>query len=181
MERFSSAVDMAVVAKCSLYCKSVAKKVTMNIRSKYQKFIEVSGAVCAICSGDQPQASSLVMGSGKKVMTKEKANKKSKKRKKMAVAKTPLCLDAINEGIKHEEKNEGLKQVKEVLVKFLHNNGVEKMTKKKGELFDHNKMECLSQEKDEKKQDGEVLEVLQKGYFINDKVLRFAKVKVNKL
>jgi molecular chaperone GrpE len=90
-------------------------------------------------------------------------------------------LDALDEGIKHEKDNKGLTQVKEVLVKFLHNNGVEKMTKKVGDKFDHNEMECMLQGKDEKKEDGEILEVLQKGYFINDKVLRFAKVKVNKL
>ena len=90
-------------------------------------------------------------------------------------------LDALNEGIKHEKDNKGLTQVKEVLVKFLHNNGVKKMTKKAGDKFDHNEMECMMQGKEEKKEDGEVLEVLQKGYFINDKILRFAKVKVNKL
>ena len=90
-------------------------------------------------------------------------------------------LDALNEGIKHEKDNKGLTQVKEVLVKSLHNNGVEKMTKKASDQFDHNEMECMMQGKEEKKEDGEVLEVLQKGYFINDKVLRFAKVKVNKL
>ena len=33
-------------------------------------------------------------------MTREKASKKSKKRKKIAVAKTPLCLEAMKEGIK---------------------------------------------------------------------------------
>jgi molecular chaperone GrpE len=90
-------------------------------------------------------------------------------------------LDALNEGIKHEKDNKGLKQVKEVLVKFLHTNGVQKMTKKVGAQFNHNEMECMIQEKNEKNEDGEVLEVLQKGYFINDKVLRFAKVKVNKI
>jgi len=62
--------------------------------------MEVSGAVCAICSEDQPQARSFVMGSGKNVMMSEKVIKKSKKRKSMAVAKTPLCREAINEGIK---------------------------------------------------------------------------------
>ncbi len=92
-----------------------------------------------------------------------------------------VVLDALNEGIKHEEKNEGLKKVREVFVKFLHDNGVQKMTKKEGDLFDHDEMECIVQGKDEKKKDGEVLEVIQKGYFINDKVLRFAKVRVNKL
>jgi len=90
---------MAVVAKWFLYCKSVAKKVTMKMRSRYQKFMAVNGAVCAICSDDHPQASSLVMGSGKKVMSSEKAVKKSKNLKKIAVAKTPLCLEAMKEGI----------------------------------------------------------------------------------
>ena len=100
IERLRRAVDIAVVAKCSLYCKSVAKNVTINIRSRYQKFIEVSGAVWAICSGDQPQASSLVMGSGKKVMSRENAIKKSKNLKNIAVANTPLCFEAMKEGIK---------------------------------------------------------------------------------
>ena len=72
----------------------------MKIRSRYQKFIAVSGAVCPICSEDHPQASNLVMGSGKKVMISENAIKKSKNRKKIAVAKTPLCFDAMKEGIK---------------------------------------------------------------------------------
>jgi len=90
-------------------------------------------------------------------------------------------LDTINEGIKHEPKNEGIAKVKEVLIKFLHDNGVAKMAKKEGDQFDHNEMECLVQENQKEKADGEILEVLQKGYFINDKVLRFAKVKVNKL
>ena len=69
------------------------------MRSKYQKLIEVRGAVLAICSASQPQAKSFVIGSGKKVMIRENETKKSKKRKKMAVANTPLCLEAMKEGI----------------------------------------------------------------------------------
>ena len=94
---------------------------------------------------------------------------------------TLAVLDTINEAIKHETKNQALVKVKEVLVKFLHDNGVQKMTKKIGDQFDHEEMDCMMQGNDPKKEDGEVLEVLQKGYFINDKILRFAKVKVNKL
>ncbi|MBT4870346.1 MAG: nucleotide exchange factor GrpE [Candidatus Diapherotrites archaeon] len=92
-----------------------------------------------------------------------------------------VILDTINEGIKHEPKNDGLIKVKEVVVKFMHENNVQKMTKKAGDQFDHEEMECMMQGNEKKVEDGEVLEVLQKGYFINDKVLRFAKVKVNKL
>jgi len=94
---------------------------------------------------------------------------------------TLTVLDALNEGIKHESKNEGLIKVKEILVKYFHDNGVQKMTKKEGDQFDHEEMECMMQESVKEKEDGEVLEVLQKGYFINDKILRFAKVKVNKI
>jgi len=90
-------------------------------------------------------------------------------------------LDALNEGIKHETKNDGLVKVKEIFVKFLHNNGVQKMTTKVGDQFDHDEMECIMQGNEKDKKDGEILEVLQEGYFINDKVLRFAKVKVNKI
>lgn len=59
----------------------------------------VSGAVSPICSHSQPHASALVIGSGKKVMRRENTVKKRMKRKKIAVAKTPLCLDATNEGM----------------------------------------------------------------------------------
>ena len=90
-------------------------------------------------------------------------------------------LDALNEGIKHEPKNEGLMKVKEVFVKFLSSNGVREMTKKTGDQFDHEEMDCMMQDSVKEKKDGEILEILQKGYFMNDKVLRFAKVKVNKI
>ena len=42
-------------------------------------------------------------------------------------------------------------------------------------------MESITWEKNPQKKDDEVLEVIQKGYFVKGKVLRFAKVKVNKL
>jgi len=74
--------------------------VTIKMRSRYQKFIAVIGDVLAISSLSHPKAKSFVMGSGKKVIRSEKAIKKSKKRKKIAVAKTPLCFEATNEGIK---------------------------------------------------------------------------------
>ncbi len=59
----------------------------------------VRGEVSAISSLFHPHAMSLVIGSGKKVMTNEKAVKKSRNRKKIVVAKTPLCLLATKEGI----------------------------------------------------------------------------------
>jgi len=60
----------------------------------------VIGEVSAISSALHPQAKSLVIGSGKKVMSRENAIKKRRNRKNIAVANTPLCLLATKEGIK---------------------------------------------------------------------------------
>lgn len=99
MAMFSKAVDMAVVAKWFLYCKSVPKKVTMNTKSKYQKFMAVSGAVWAICSSDQLGVMSLVSSSGNMETKIEKITNMSINRKKMAVANTPFCFEEINDGM----------------------------------------------------------------------------------
>lgn len=50
-----------------------------------------------------------------------------------------------------------------------------------GKKFDPLLEDCVMQGKDEKKGDDVVLEELQKGYALNGRVLRHAKVKVNKL
>ncbi len=70
------------------------------MRSKYQKFMAVIGEVLSMSSLLHPHAKSLVMGSGKKVMSSEIDIKKSKNLRKIAVAKTPLCLEATKEGMK---------------------------------------------------------------------------------
>ena len=97
--RFKSILDMAVVKKCSLYCSNVAKNVTIKMRSKYQKFMAVSGAALAMVSASQPMASNFVINSGKKVTTNEPKMIKSINLKKIAVEKTPLFLEATKEGI----------------------------------------------------------------------------------
>jgi len=58
---FRRAVESAVVAKCSLYCRSVARNVTINIRSRYQNVTAVSGAVSNISSLLQTQARNFVI------------------------------------------------------------------------------------------------------------------------
>ena len=97
--RFSNILDMAVVKKCSLYCSSVAKKETIKMRSKYQKFMAVSGAALAMVSASHPMASNLVISSGKKVTTNEPKMIKSMNLKNIAVANTPLFFEATKEGI----------------------------------------------------------------------------------
>ena len=48
-----------------------------------------------------------------------------------------------------------------------------------GKPFDHNTMQALMQEKQDGVESGIVLEVLQKGYMLKDRILRPALVKVS--
>ena len=72
----------------------------MNTKSKYQKFMAVRGAVWAICSSDQSGVIIFVSNSGNMETNIEKSMRISMKRRNIAVAKTPFCLEAMNEGIK---------------------------------------------------------------------------------
>jgi len=70
--------------------------------------------------------------------------------------------------------------LKQQLGKVLKDHGIEKIDCV-GKEFDPMRDECVIQGKDESKKDEVVLEELQKGYMLNGKILRHAKVKVNKL
>ncbi|MHA1276491.1 MAG: nucleotide exchange factor GrpE [Candidatus Helarchaeota archaeon] len=50
-----------------------------------------------------------------------------------------------------------------------------------GEMFDPSTMECLLVEHDPSKPDGQVTEVLSEGFLLNEKILRPARVKINKI
>ena len=50
-----------------------------------------------------------------------------------------------------------------------------------GQKFDHNSMEVIAVFKDESKEEDIVLDEFQAGYTLNGKVIRYAKVIVNKL
>ena len=94
-------------------------------------------------------------------------------------------VDSLYEGInqagrkKNEEMKKGFEFVLKQLLQILDRNGVRKI-ETEGKKFDHNLHEVLMTSKDESKGDEIVLEELQRGYMINGKVLRPAKVKVNK-
>ena len=68
-----------------------------------------------------------------------------------------------------------MKRIDEMLVK----NGV-KLIEANGKVFDPNSCEILLQEETEDQEDGIVLEELQRGYLLGEKVIRTAKVKVAK-
>ena len=86
-------------------------------------------------------------------------------------------LDSLESGMQH---NKELAPIQEQLYSTLKKNGLQKMEIKEGVVFDHNKMDCLMQECNEKLREGEVAKVLLNGYALNGKVLRHAKVSVAK-
>ncbi|MBR9699890.1 nucleotide exchange factor GrpE [Candidatus Woesearchaeota archaeon] len=79
-----------------------------------------------------------------------------------------------------EEFKKGVKMIYGQLFDTLEKEGVRPI-KAEGEKFDPYKHEVLLNEKTEKEEeDGQIVEELQKGYMLKDKVLRYAKVKVKK-
>lgn len=94
-------------------------------------------------------------------------------------------VDTLEEGIKHTEKSEnkemkeGFEKVGKQLMQILERNGVKKI-ETVGKKFDHNLHECIMTSHEKNEKDGIILEEFQKGYTLNGKILRPAKVKVNK-
>lgn len=86
-------------------------------------------------------------------------------------------LDTLEQGIIHNKCFVG---VQEQLMQILRRNGLEKIGIREGNDFDHETMECMLKEKNEKTGEGKVARVLLNGYKLNGKVLRHAKVSVNK-
>lgn len=94
-------------------------------------------------------------------------------------------LDSLNLSLKHtpedlKENNwvKGMLGVRGQFEGILKSLGVEKI-KTVGEDFDPALHEAISQEKSDKKE-GVILEELQEGYKLNNKIIRAAKVKVSK-
>lgn len=74
--------------------------------------------------------------------------------------------------------NEGIDLIQSKLNKVLENRGLKKMAVKKGDKFDDEKHEAITQIPAEKKMAGKVVDVIEAGYYLGDTVLRFAKVVV---
>ncbi|MAG17981.1 MAG: nucleotide exchange factor GrpE [Candidatus Diapherotrites archaeon] len=93
-------------------------------------------------------------------------------------------VDSLGEGIKQAEKSnneemkKGFELVQKQLTQIMEKNGV-KQIESIGKKFDHNFHECMLTVNEQGKDD-EILEEFQKGYTLNGKILRPAKVKVNK-
>ncbi|HDJ30427.1 MAG TPA: nucleotide exchange factor GrpE, partial [bacterium] len=85
----------------------------------------------------------------------------------------------IPEDMKENQYLKGLLQIKIQLLDFLKNQGLKEI-QSLGKKFDPNFHEVVEEVEVKDKESGVVIEEVQKGYILEDKVLRPAKVKVSK-
>jgi len=85
----------------------------------------------------------------------------------------------LPENLKNDENIKGVLQIKAQIQDFLKNQGIEEI-KSVGERFDPNFQEIVEMVEKPGVDSGIVIEEIQKGYKINGKVLRPAKVKIIK-
>ncbi|MBW2991870.1 nucleotide exchange factor GrpE [Candidatus Woesearchaeota archaeon] len=114
----------------------------------------------------------------------EKENNDFRKYVKAELIKKLLpTLDSFELALKNNQDKEkfmkGVEMIYAQLFQVLEEEGLRK-TESLGKKFDPFFHEVLMTEHDDRKDDEEITEELQKGYMFNDKVLRYAKVKVNK-
>ena len=89
-----------------------------------------------------------------------------------------LAEKELPNDLKKEESIKGMLQIKNQILEFLTKQGVEEI--KIGEIFDPNFHEAVEEIEQEGEESGKILEAIQKGYLLNGKVMRPAKVKVSK-
>jgi molecular chaperone GrpE len=85
----------------------------------------------------------------------------------------------LPEDLKNNENVKGILQIKNQILNFLKEQGVEEI-KSVGERFDPNFHEVVEEVEAKDKEPGTIVEEIQKGYKINGRLLRPAKVKVAK-
>ena len=116
---------------------------------------------------------------------REMANTVIYANQKLIEALIPV-IDELELALKssHQSKNfkafhNGVEMIYQKLMQILEKEGV-KPIKALGEKFDYNLHEAVLMQEDTTAEPGTILEVIQKGYFYKDKVLRHAKVIVAK-
>jgi len=120
----------------------------------------------------------------KKRLQKEADTAKKYRFQKAGLEILPI-LDSMELALKVESEDEAIKNyvkgfemIHKQLVGVLENEGV-KPIEALNKPFDHNTMQALMQEAKEGVEPGIVIEVLQKGYMLKDRILRPALVKVS--
>lgn len=87
-------------------------------------------------------------------------------------------LDSLEQGIKHDKE---FLPIYEQLFSVLKRTGIEKLEVNVSDEFNHDIMDCLMTESTDKLKEGEVVQVLSTGYKLKGKILRTAKVSINKI
>jgi len=85
----------------------------------------------------------------------------------------------LPENLKNDDNVKGILQLKNQILDFLKNQGVEEI-KSIGEKFDPNFHEAVEEVEIKDKEPGTIIEEIQKGYKINGRLLRPARVKISK-
>jgi molecular chaperone GrpE len=112
----------------------------------------------------------------------EKEKKQFQENANAALIKKLLpLLDSLEGATQHGNENEkkGLLALYKQFLEILKKEGLEEI-QTLGKSFDPTYCECIAYESQPKEKDDTVLEVLQKGYLFKEKVLRPAKVKINR-
>lgn len=120
----------------------------------------------------------------KKRLQKEADTAKKYRFQQAGLALLPI-IDSMEMALKIETEDEALKNyvkgfemIHQQLITVLENEGV-KPVEALDKPFDHNTMQALMQEAKEGVESGIVIEELQKGYMLKDRILRPALVKVS--
>lgn len=95
-----------------------------------------------------------------------------------------MALDNISDEARKEDENlnnlaKGVEMTAQELLRVFENYGITRINPK-GERFDHNFHQAVAQIEDENHEPGTVVQVLQAGYVIKDRLLRPAMVTVSK-
>jgi molecular chaperone GrpE len=90
-----------------------------------------------------------------------------------------LAEEKLPQDLKKEDNVKGVLQIKNQIEDFLKNQGVEEI-KTVGEKFDPNFQEAVGETEEKDAEPGTVIEEVQKGYKMNGRLLRPAKVKISK-
>ncbi len=113
----------------------------------------------------------------RKRTTVEKADLLLNGSREMMKAILPV-IDDFERALAATDGDEGVKLIYNKLIKILEQKGLKAM-EVKGEKFDENLHEAITRiPAADESQKGLVVDVVEKGYYLNDKVLRYAKVVV---
>ncbi len=80
---------------------------------------------------------------------------------------SPISSNTNNEGIRHIYKK---------LIDILQKEGLSEIDIKKGEKFDPEKSEAITKIKSNKDLSNKIVDIIEKGYMLDKKIIRFAKV-----